>query len=342
MGDGSSPLRGGSSADLRRGVGDRDRGQQRVGVGVRRLGVERVGPAHLAQLPEVHHRDAVADVLHHGQVVGDEHQGEPVAGLHVLEQVEDLRLHRHVERRHRLVADDDLGLEHQRPGDADALALAAGELVGPLVHGGVGVEAHGVEDLADLGLALVGRADRPDVERLGHDLAHLAARVERGDRVLEDHLQLDPRRPQLVLGEAGELLPLEVDRPARGGRQLHDGAAGGGLAAARLAHEAEGLALGEVEADVGHRVHPASLAGRELHLEVLDAEDGVLVAQVRGAASGHVSCPRALRRARERAAGRRVVGSARWVRCRTRSARRAAWRRRAWADRWWRWWRGRP
>jgi hypothetical protein len=49
--------------------------------------------------------------------------------LQVLQQVDDLRLDRHVERRHRLVADDQLRAPGQRPGDADALALAAGELV---------------------------------------------------------------------------------------------------------------------------------------------------------------------------------------------------------------------
>ena len=45
------------------------------------------------------------------------------------EQIDDLRLDRDVERRDRLVADDQLRLAGQRAGDADALALAAGELV---------------------------------------------------------------------------------------------------------------------------------------------------------------------------------------------------------------------
>ena len=50
--------------------------------------------------------------------------------LEVLEQVEDLRLDADVERRHRLVADDQARVEDERAGDRDALALAAGELVG--------------------------------------------------------------------------------------------------------------------------------------------------------------------------------------------------------------------
>ena len=46
-----------------------------------------------------------------------------------IEQVQDLALDRDVERRHGLVADDEVRVERQRAGDADALALAAGELV---------------------------------------------------------------------------------------------------------------------------------------------------------------------------------------------------------------------
>ena len=48
----------------------------------------------------------------------------------ILEQVDHLRLDRHVERGDRLVGHEQLGVQGQGPGDADALALAAGELVG--------------------------------------------------------------------------------------------------------------------------------------------------------------------------------------------------------------------
>jgi hypothetical protein len=44
--------------------------------------------------------------------------------LQVHHQVDDLRLDRDVQRRHRLVGHD-LGLERQRARDGDALALAA-------------------------------------------------------------------------------------------------------------------------------------------------------------------------------------------------------------------------
>ena len=49
--------------------------------------------------------------------------------LEVLQQIEHHRLHRNVERRGRLVEDDEIGLERDGARDADARLLAAGELM---------------------------------------------------------------------------------------------------------------------------------------------------------------------------------------------------------------------
>ena len=78
----------------------------------------------------------------------DEHVGEVELVLQVLEQVDDLGLDRHVERRDRLVGDDQLRAQRERPGDADALALAAGELVRVAVVV-LGVEADQLQQLLD-------------------------------------------------------------------------------------------------------------------------------------------------------------------------------------------------
>jgi len=52
----------------------------------------------LDDLAEIHHRDAVGDVLHHGKVVGDEDVAEPKPRLKILEKIDDLRAHRDIER----------------------------------------------------------------------------------------------------------------------------------------------------------------------------------------------------------------------------------------------------
>ena len=124
-----------------------------------------VGPlGRLDDLAEVHDHHPVGDVAHDVQVVRDEDVGEAEVALQVLEQVQDLRLHRDVERRDRLVADDQLRVDGERARDADALALAAGELVREAVVV-LGVQADDLEQLLDAALDL----------RVGAELVHLRA-----------------------------------------------------------------------------------------------------------------------------------------------------------------------
>lgn len=70
-------------------------------------GVHVTGEAGLDDLAGVHHRDAVADVLHHRQVVGDEHQGQVEFVDQIRDEVEDLRTDGDVEGADRLVRDQD-------------------------------------------------------------------------------------------------------------------------------------------------------------------------------------------------------------------------------------------
>ena len=69
------------------------------------------------------------------QIVSDEEIGDAEFLLQVLQQIDDLGLNRDVERRDRFVADDQFGLDGERAGDADALALAARERVWVAVEG---------------------------------------------------------------------------------------------------------------------------------------------------------------------------------------------------------------
>ena len=85
----------------------------------------------------------------------DEEVREAEVALQVLEQVQDLRLDRDVERRDRLVADDEVGVDRERAGDPDALALATGELMWEAVAIGETGNDPGVE--------------RVEVEQLGVD-----------------------------------------------------------------------------------------------------------------------------------------------------------------------------
>ena len=114
---------------LRVGIGDRDGREQRLGVRVDRPRVELLGRRELDDLAQVHHGDAVRDVADDAEVVGDEDVGQRELVLQVVEEVDDLRLDRDVERRDGLVGDDQARVERQGARDADALPLAARELV---------------------------------------------------------------------------------------------------------------------------------------------------------------------------------------------------------------------
>ena len=74
------------------------RRHQRLGVGVVRSGEHLVGRTQFHDPTEVEHGDAVGQIPNDAQVVGDEQVGDVLRALQIDEQIEDRRLHRHVER----------------------------------------------------------------------------------------------------------------------------------------------------------------------------------------------------------------------------------------------------
>ena len=125
---------------------DRDGGEERLRVRVHRRLVDLLARPDLDDLAQVHHGDAIRDVADDRQVVGDEEVREPELVLELGEQVDDLRLNRDVERRHRLVQDHQLRVQGKRASDADPLALAPGELVRKAVRV-LGAEPDGAQKL---------------------------------------------------------------------------------------------------------------------------------------------------------------------------------------------------
>ena len=79
--------------------------------------IEIVGWAYFDDFTCVHHRNAVTDVLNHGQVVGDEEIGQATFLLQAFEQVNYLGLNGHVQGRNGLIGNDEAWLERQGPGN---------------------------------------------------------------------------------------------------------------------------------------------------------------------------------------------------------------------------------
>ena len=115
-------------------------------------------------------------MLDYGEIVGDEDQREAHFPLQFEQQVDDLGLDGHVEGRYRLIANDEARFQRDGAGDADALPLAAGELVGEAVLGG-GFEADAFQKLGDPAAAFCGRAQVVDDERFFENLADGVAGV---------------------------------------------------------------------------------------------------------------------------------------------------------------------
>jgi len=221
----------------------------------------------------------VADVGDRGQVVADEEIAHAQRPLQVLELVDDLGSHRHVEGGDRLVQHDEARVGRQRPGDGDPLPLAAAELVGKQ-RGHVGLEADQLQHLLDARAKRRAREIGVDLQGLGNDVLHAHARTERAERVLEHHLHGPAVVHEVLALETGDVAALEGDRP-RGRRLLQQDQLGGGrLPAAGLADEAERLARMNGEVDAVHRFHPTRRAPeqppprREVFLQPPDLKNG--------------------------------------------------------------------
>ena len=124
----------------------------------------------------------------------------------------DLRLHRDVERRDRLVGDDERRIQRERAGQADALALSAAELV-RIPRELRPVEPDQLEQLRDARTSLRLAPDAVDDQRLFDDVADPHPRIERRVRILKDDLHVAARLAHARPGERQDVLALEPDFP---------------------------------------------------------------------------------------------------------------------------------
>ena len=85
--------------------------------------------ADLDHLAAPHHHDLGAERGDGLEVVRDEHQRHAALGADAVDQIEHLALRDEIERRGRLVADQQVRLARQRHGDHHALPLAARQFV---------------------------------------------------------------------------------------------------------------------------------------------------------------------------------------------------------------------
>ena len=194
------------------GTRQRDRVEQAARVGVAHL-VEHLGHGPgLDRLARIHHRDPVAGLEDQAEIVRDvDHRGAEPAG-DLLDQRHDPGLDGDVERRGRLVQDQERGVGEQRHGDHHALLLAARDLVRVGVHDPLRVGQLDRGQHLGRPLARLRLGHLLVVERHLHQLlADQQRRVQRRHRLLVDHGDLGAAQlAQLLLAHRGHVAALEL------------------------------------------------------------------------------------------------------------------------------------
>src|SRR5204863_8696327 len=134
------------------------------------------------------------------------------------------------------------------------------------------------------------RPDAVNFERLTDDIAGPLPRVERGERVLEDDLQLPAVGPEFLLAETCDVMAVELDGAGRRLDQAHDGAANRGLAAPALADQPQRLGRADREAHAVDGVDVADGAAQQA------LAHGKVLAQSRHLEHGHAGLRHLVRR----------------------------------------------
>ena len=189
------------------------------------------------------------------RVVADHHRGRPVPPLDLPYQlVQQLRPDR-VQAGVRLVEEQDLRLEHQRPGEAGPFAHPGRELVRHLLLGpgeaDLGQPVH--HDLPDLALGLPGVL----AKREGDVVVEAHGAEQRA--FLEQHPHLPSQLQQLVVLERRNVPAVHDDVPGVGPEQTDEVPEQDRLAGARGTDDDADLALRDVAVDPVQ--HPVTAEG---------------------------------------------------------------------------------
>jgi hypothetical protein len=203
--------------------------------------------SHFYNLTQVHHRHPAADMPNQPEIVGDEQVRELQPLLQIHQQVDHLRLDRHVQRGDRLVRDHERGVQRERSREADALPLTAAELVwvaGELRR----IEANQVEQFRDARPPGCLVTNSVNDQRFLHDVADAHPRVQGRIGILKNDLHVAPRLPEPGSGVAQYVLASEAHLAGRWFDEPQNAPSSRGLAAAGFSDESERFSLVDREA----------------------------------------------------------------------------------------------
>ncbi len=248
------------------------RADQRAGVRVLRCCPDVLGGPRLDDLAEVHDRHGVGDVVNDREVVRDQQQAQGQLSRQLEQQVRYLCLRRCVERGEWLVEHDQRRVGRERARDRDALALPAAELVREAAARGGG-KPDELEQLRDARIPGRAVSSAPSGEPVADLVADLAARVERGVRVLEHELEPGEVVRAGTSGEWGDLAALEAHAASGWGDQPDGGAGEARLPATRFADEPDDRSALDRQARSRDGLEARAVPPFVRDLEAVDLED---------------------------------------------------------------------
>ena len=179
--------------------------------------------------------------------------------LEVGYQLQYRGLHAHIERTHRLVRDQQVGIQDQRPCERSALFLSTREFVGIAVVI-VDRESNPFEQSLRSVAAAVVVPQSMDRCGFGHRFADRHSRIEARRRILKDHARPSSKPLPCCIPLITDGVAIE-DYPT-GGRflEVKQRPCSGGLSASRLPDEAERLPPSKGEIDAVDRTDSSCLA----------------------------------------------------------------------------------
>ena len=240
-----------------------DGGQQRLRVRMVRPAEHVLGRADLHQPAEVQDGDPVGQVADDAEIVRDEEVRRAFVDLEIGEQVENRRLDGHVERAGRLVAHDEARAAGERARDRDTLLEATRQLRGARRQVALGEPDVAGEPLEPFVCRAAGEPGEL-AERPAQDAPHGMAAVESLAGALEHDLQgTDVLRPT-ARETWREQAAIESDRAGARLDEPEECARERRLAAAGLAHEAEGLPRSDRRRDVVESVNLTAVLAEHL------------------------------------------------------------------------------
>jgi hypothetical protein len=205
------------------------------------MGQHLAGRTRLDDLAAVQNKHLVAEVFHNREIVRDEEHGEAEFLAEVRQQVHDLGLDTDIKGAHRFVADEELRFDGQCPGDPDALALSAAELVG-MTSRHFGPEADLGQQRGDAVGTPGGREiAKMDLQRLTDDRPDRHAGIQRSEGILKNVLDPAAKGSELLLGEGKDVLSLPEGLPGSRPDKFHERAADRCFTAAALPDKADDL-----------------------------------------------------------------------------------------------------